>query len=276
MVGAGIARTVRRIPARALAAALACLLAFALAGAGCGGDDGDAGTTAAGDAGGDLVVSAATSLKQAFEQYGEQLGGDVRFQFAGSDELAAQIRQGVRPDVFASANTTLPDELHREGLLGEPAVFAANRLVIAVPADDARVRSVADLAQPGTTIAIGSESVPIGAYARSVLARLGSGQSDAILANVRSNEPDVGGVVGKVSQGAVDAGFVYVTDVEGAGGKLRAIELPARIQPSVAYATAVVDGAEHPAAARRFVDGLLSGAGAAALRAAGFAPPPPG
>ena len=38
-------------------------------------------------------------------------------------------------------------------------------------------------------------------------------QREAILANVRSNEPDVAGVVGKVAQGAVDAGFVYVTDV---------------------------------------------------------------
>ncbi|ADB51882.1 molybdate ABC transporter substrate-binding protein [Conexibacter woesei] len=260
---------------------VAIALAAALAGAGCGSDDdggsgSGSGATAAGDADGDLVVSGATSLKQAFEQYGEQLGGDVRFQFAGSDELAAQIRQGVRPDVFASANTTLPDELHSEGLVGEPVVFAANRLVIAVPSDGARVRSVADLARSGVTIAIGSESVPIGAYTRRVLARLGSEQSDAILANVRSNEPDVGGVVGKVSQGAVDAGFVYVTDVDGASGKLNAIELPQRIQPSVAYAAAVVDGAEHPAAARRFVDGLLSGEGAAALRAAGFEPPPTG
>ena len=34
------------------------------------------------------------------------------------------------------------------------------------------------------------------------------------------------GVVGKLSQGAVDAGFVYITDVKAAGGKLTAIELP--------------------------------------------------
>ena len=39
----------------------------------------------------------------------------------------------------------------------------------------------------------------------------------AILANVRSNEPDVAGVVGKVAQGAVDAGFVYVTDIRAGG-----------------------------------------------------------
>ena len=58
----------------------------------------------------------------------------MRFSFAGSDELAAQIRQGVKPDVFASANTKLPDELYAKGLVEKPTVFAANRLVLAVPA----------------------------------------------------------------------------------------------------------------------------------------------
>lgn len=228
-----------------------------------------------GDDGGDLVVSAASSLTDAFTAYGRSFeGGGVRFSFAGSDELAAQIRQGVKPDVFAAANTRLPDELHAAGLVGRPVVFAGNRLVIAVPAGDATVTGVAALARPGTTIAIGSEEVPIGAYTRKVLDGLGPRRSAAVLANVRSEEPDVKGIVGKLTQGAVDAGFVYVTDVTATNGKLRAIELPPSLQPSVAYGVAVVEGAKHPAAARRFVAGLLRGSGAAALREAGFEPPP--
>ena len=143
----------------------------------------------------------------------------MRASFAGSDELAAQIRQGVKPDVFASANTKLPDELYEEGLVEKPVVFAANQLVLAVPADST-VRGLDDLAKPGTTIAMGSESVPVGAYTRKVLDGLPAGERYAILANVRSNEPDVAGVVGKVAQGAVDAGFVYITDVEATEGKL--------------------------------------------------------
>lgn len=252
-------------------AAATAAVALALCGgllAACGDDDGSA---TAGEAGGALVVSAASSLKQAFDIYRPT---GVTFQFAGSDELAAQIRQGVRPDLFASANTRLPDALHAEGLVGEPVVFAANRLVIAVPAGSDAIRSVDDLASAGTTIAIGSEGVPIGDYTRRVLARLGARQSEAILANVRSEEPDVGGVVGKIAQGAVDAGFVYLTDVEGTGGRLRAVELPERVQPAVAYGIAVVTGAAHPEAARAFVDGLLAGSGAEALRDAGFEPPP--
>jgi molybdate transport system substrate-binding protein len=242
-----------------------CAIAAALATAGCGGgDDRPA-----------LIVSAASSLTDAFSQYGDHFNSaDAKFSFAGSDDLAAQIRQGVAPDVFASANTALPESLNREGLVDKPIVFAANRLVVAVPANQGDIRSVNDLARSGVTVAIGSASVPIGIYTRRVLARLGAAESSAVLQNVRSNEPDVAGIVGKLTEGAVDAGLVYVTDVDATNGRLEAIELPARLQPSVDYAAAVVKGSTHPQEAQAFIDGLLSGTGLRALRAAGFEPPP--
>jgi molybdate transport system substrate-binding protein len=62
--------------------------------------------------------------------------------------------------------------------------------------------------------------------------------------------------------------------VVAANGRLKAIELPADLQPDVAYGIAVVKGAAHRAAARAFVAGLLDGAGAGALNRAGFRPPP--
>jgi len=252
-----------------MAALLAAVLSIALAA--CGSSSDDEGN------GGDLVVSAASSLTDAFTTYGRSFeGGAVRFQFAGSDELAAQISQGVKPDVFAAASPRFPEQLHDEGLVGRPVTFAGNRLVIAVPAEGANVTSVDDLANARVTLAIGSADVPIGSYTRDVLSRLGAKRSAAVLANVRSEEPDVKGIVGKLTQGAVDAGFVYITDVTAASGRLRAIDLPASLQPSVAYEVAVVTGAKHAAAARRFIAGLLRGKGAAELRAAGFEPPPSG
>jgi molybdate transport system substrate-binding protein len=107
-----------------------------------------------------------------------------------------------------------------------------------------------------------------------VLAGLPAGERRAILANVGSSEPDVNGIVAKVTARAVDAGFVYVTDVKATGGKAQAVALPGRLQPQVAYAAAVVKGAPHPAQARAFIDGLLHGAGRDDLRAAGFLPAP--
>jgi molybdate transport system substrate-binding protein len=243
-----------------LAALAACMLALA----GCGtGDD-------------TLTVSAAASLKKALTQYGGEFeDARARFSFAGSDELAAQIRKGARPDVFASANTKLPDELYSEGLVERPVTFAGNRLVLAVPASsDAGITSLKDVEKPGTKLAIGSESVPVGSYTRTVLAKLPESESSAILKSVRSEEPDVAGIVGKLTQGAVDAGFVYVSDVRAADGELKAIELPGSLQPTVAYGAAVVKGAKNEDAAKRFVDGLLDGDGKQALDEAGFEPPP--
>ena len=245
---------------------LAVLLAAgALALAGCGGGDDDT-----------LTVSAAASLKNALTEYGGKFDdAKARFSFAGSDELAAQIRKGARPDVFASANTKIPDELYDEGLVEKPVTFAGNRLVLAVPADsDAGIARLGDLEKAGTTLAIGSESVPIGSYTRTVLAKLPESESSAILKNVRSEEPDVAGIVGKLTQGAVDAGFVYISDVRATDGKLKAIELPESLQPTVAYGAAVVKDAKNGDAAKAFVDGLLDGAGKDALDAAGFEPPP--
>jgi molybdate transport system substrate-binding protein len=254
------------LKARKLTVALVAMLALVAAGCGSSSSGGKP----------DLVVSAASSLKDAFNQYAQQFPeAKVRASFAGSDDLAAQIEQGVKPDLFASANTKLPDELFQKGLVQKPVVFAGNRLVIAVPASGGKVSSLADLAKPGVNIAMGSDSVPVGIYTRKVLAGLPGDQSAKLLANVRSNEPDVAGVVGKVAQGAVDAGFVYITDVDATDGKLKAIELPASLQPQVAYGIAIVKGAKHPKQAQAFIDGLLHGAGQQALKAAGFDPPPP-
>ncbi len=259
---------------RPTAAVLAAVAAVALAA--CGGSGGGGGT-GGGGSGGDLTVSAAASLTEAFQHYADDVLSPepVRLSFAGSDELAAQIRQGVKPDVYAAANASLPDALHREGLVGRPVVFTSNQLVLAIPAEGGSVHTLADLATAGTTIAIGSASVPIGAYTREVLGRLPHAQEQAILANVRSEEPDVTGIVGKLTQGAVDAGFVYRSDVRAAGKRLGAIPLTQRLQPNVAYGIAVVNGAQHPVAARRFIAGLRHGRGLQILHAAGFDDPPP-
>lgn len=241
--------------------------AAALALAGCG-DEGDGGEPR-------LTVLAAASLTDAFEQYAEQFdAATVRLSFAGSDELAAQVRQGVEPDVYAAANTSLPDQLFEEGLVERPTIFAGNRLVIAVPAGSDEVSSLDDLVGEGVQLAIGSEDVPVGAYTLEVLERLPAGERDPILANVRSNEPDVAGVTGKLTQGAADAGFLYITDIAATDGRLEAIELPDDLQPSVEYGVAVGDGADQPGLAEEFIAGLLERPGLEAMEQAGFEPPP--
>jgi molybdate transport system substrate-binding protein len=235
--------------------------------AGCGGSSDSSQPT--------LKVSAASSLKKALTAYGGQFDeAKAAFSFAGSDQLAAQIEQGAPVDVYAAANTKLPEELYAKGLIEKPIVFATNTLVVAVPAGGSKITSLDDLAKKGVKIAAGAPSVPVGSYTQKVLGALPAAENKAITANIVSSEPDVASVVGKVSEGAADAGFVYITDVKSTDGKLKAIQIPASLNPTAAYGAAVVKKTKHEKQARDFLNGLLNGAGQDQLRQAGFGAAP--
>jgi molybdate transport system substrate-binding protein len=232
------------------------LLVVAL-GAGCGGEDDDD----------RLTVFAAASLTEVFERLDE----DARFNFAGSDELATQLREGAEADVYAAASPRFPNELRAEGLLEAPRVFATNRLVLIVPRDNpADIASLTDLDRDGVKLVIGAEGVPIGDYTRTVLENAGQRR---LLARAVSEEEDVKGVVGKVALGEAEAGFVYATDARTAGNDVRSIELPASIQARVEYPVALVRGSDDAQEARRFVERLFSPTGRRLLTQAGFGPP---
>jgi molybdate transport system substrate-binding protein len=244
---------------------VAALAAGTVAVSSCGNDDGGRPR---------LTVSAASSLTEALTACSREFpDATVHLEFAGSDELAARIRQGVRPDVYAAANTVLPSELSREGLLEKPRVFATNELVLTSRAGSSEVRSLQDLTRQGVKIAVGSASVPVGSYTLQALSRMEPQVREAIAHNIRSREPDVKGVIGKLTQGAVDAGFVYESDVEATDGRLVSIKLPARLEPTVAYGAGVVKGTDQPVASRAYLQGLLAGSCADALRKAGFGRP---
>lgn len=215
-----------------------------------------------------LTVLAASSLREALPK----LDPSQRYSFAGSDQLALQIREGAPADVFAAASTRYPDDLFGAGLVERPRVFATNRLVLVVPrANPGGIDSVWDLRADGLKIVIGQPGVPIGDYTREALRRLGL-LAD-VTANVVSTEPDVKSIVAKVALGEADAGFVYLTDVRPAASRLRAIALPARAQPRVRYEIAVVRASHHIAAARAFVARALGKQGRAALTDSGFGLP---
>jgi molybdate transport system substrate-binding protein len=238
------------------------LLAFALVAlAGCGGAAGG------GDTHDHAMVFAAASLTDVFPQ----IDPAATYNFAGSDDLARQITEGAPADVFAAASTKYPDQLYEDGLVDEPEVFATNRLVLIVPEDNpADIQSVDDLRHADVKLVIGAEGVPIGDYTRTVLENMGA--SD-VLEQVVSEEDDVKGVVGKVSLGEADAGFVYVTDVKPVEDKVTAIELPDEARAEVQYEIAVVKDAPHHEAAHEFVEQVLGEDGQATLQAAGFGPP---
>jgi molybdate transport system substrate-binding protein len=211
-----------------------------------------------------LTVFAAASLTNVFPQ----IAPHERYSFSGSNMLAAQIQQGAPADVFASANTKLPEQLYEQGLVEKPVVFTRNELILIVPkSNPAGIHSVYDLRKPGVKLVIGAAGVPVGNYTRVVLHTLGL---DDVLGNVVSQETDVRDVLAKVALGEADAGFVYLTDARSVRGQVATIGVRRSAQPIVQYAVAVVKSSRHLAAARAFVHRLLGKAAQARLRTAGF------
>lgn len=263
---ARVSHGVRRVrPAGLLVSLLAVVLLTASA---CGGQAGagDAKTTAA------VNVFAAASLTEAFTQLGDAFtaahpGVGVTLNFAGSNDLVAQIRQGAPADVFASADTVNMDQAG--DLVDDPKAFAGNQLAIAVaPGNPESITELSDLSRPGLKVVLAAPEVPAGKYGREILDRAGVSVSPVSL------EVSVKGVVTKIALGEADAGLVYVTDVTAAGGDIAGVDIPRPENVIAAYPIATVTGSGNRTLAREFVDFALSREGRAVLADYGFLPPP--
>src|SRR5215472_12781489 len=182
-----------------------------------------------------ITVYAAASLTDVFPK----IDSTPKYQFGGSNTLAAQIQQGAPADVFASANTTLPQQLNAKGLCSKPVVFTRNTLVIVVPkSNPAGIHSIYDLTKSGVKLDIAASGVPVGSYTLQILKNMNL--STAVLKNVVSQETDVREVLAKVALGEADAGFVYSTDAKTVPGQVIVLKVPAWAQPKVQYGICVV------------------------------------
>jgi molybdate transport system substrate-binding protein len=215
-----------------------------------------------------ITVLAAASLTDVFPRIDKA----PRYSFAGSDQLALQIRQGAPADVYASASPKYAELAYRDGYVLKPVVFATNKLIVLLPrGNPAGIRTVYDLRRTGIKVVIGDKTVPIGTYTRQILDTLGI--TAEVTKNVVSEETDVKGIVSKIALGEADAGFVYRTDARPVASRTRTIAVPAWAQPPIRYEVAVVKASTHRTAARAFVAKLTSKRGRGLLAQAGFGLP---
>jgi molybdate transport system substrate-binding protein len=218
-----------------------------------------------------ITVFAAASLTDAFTKLGSDYtaahpGVTVTFNFAGSQDLVAQLQQGAPADVLATADTKSMDQVAT--LVGAPQVCARNQLEIALPpGNPEHIKSLKDLADPSLKVVLAAPQVPAGKYAQQVLANAG------VTVKPVSLEESVKGVVTKVSLGEADAGIVYVTDVQAAGGKIAGVAIPDTLNVIATYPIAVVKATKNDQDARAFVDMVMSSRGRQVLHSFGFLPP---
>ncbi len=227
----------------------------------------------------DIVVFAAVSLTEVvgdIAQIVETANPDlrVRTNFAGSQQLALQIAQGAQADVFATADERWMDFLIEGGFARVKRPFAANRLVVITR----KGLTFRDMAEPGTSIIVGADVVPVGHYTRRVFSRIAAASdygpdfARALSRNVVSEEDNVRAVLAKVLLGEADAGFVYETDVQGLHNQAyHVVPIPAQVNLSAQYFIARTAGA-NDVGAQAFMQVLTAPAGQSVLRTRGFSP----
>jgi molybdate transport system substrate-binding protein len=234
----------------------------------------------------EITVYAAASLTDALLELAPLLEQGsaptrVRYNFAGSQQLAVQLEQGARADVFASADQRWMDYVaERKLTAGAPRIFAHNQLVAILPASNpGGIHGLQDLSRPGVKLVVGAEAVPIGKYSREVIRRLGRQQgfppdyADKVLANVVSEEENVKSVVAKVQLGEADAGIVYRSDVTSrVAPSVTVLEVPEDANVLASYPVVVLAGSSDPAGARAFVTLLLGPDGREVLARHGLVP----
>ena len=235
-----------------------------------------------------LTVFAAASLTESFTEIGKQFEAEnhnvkVTFNFAGSQQLRAQLEQGAKADVFASANTKeMTTAIISDSLVvsGTQHTFVTNRLAVIVPkSNSGKITSLADLARPGLKLDFADPSVPVGQYALDMLGKMSKDASfgatfkDKVVANVVSREDNVKSVVAKVRLGEADAGVVFTTDITpDAAKELTTLDVPDRFNVIAVYPIAPLKNAVEPKLASQFVDWVLSSKGQQVFAKYGFIP----
>jgi molybdate transport system substrate-binding protein len=220
-----------------------------------------------------ITVFAAASLTGTFTQIGKQFeaahpGDKVTFSFGPSSGLATQITNGAPADVFASAAPANMEQVVTAGDASNPQDFAKNIMEVAVPpSNPANVKSVNNLAKKSVKVALCQPQVPCGVVAAEVFKNAGITVKPVTL------EADVKSVLAQVELNEVDAGMVYVTDVQAAGPKVKGVKIPADDNASTLYPIATISKSSHLSVAQAFVAYVLSPAGEQVLSAAGFEKP---
>lgn len=199
-----------------------------------------------------LQVFAAASLTEAFEQISTEFEKDsgikVTLSIAGSSALAAQIEDGAPVDVVAFADEETLERVNSSGRLTtyNETIFASNYLTIATPkGNPADIRDIADFRDK--IIAVCSERVPCGRLSSELISWLG------VEINPATREPNVRAVRTKVELGEVDAGLIYITDIN---DQIESILIEGSENIQTKYPIAIIDDAKP--GAENFVEFVLS------------------
>ena len=221
----------------------------------------------------EVIVAAAANLTQVLRDLGpafeRETGIRAVFSFASTAQLAQQIENGAPFDVFLAADDEHVEQLARKGVINPAsrAVYARGTVALWLPAGKSGIGKVEDLVSPGIrVIAVAKpELAPYGAAAVAALKNAGvwnQVQAKIVYAENINMARQYG-----VLRNA-DAVLTAAALVGKDGGTV--IPIDPGLYPPIDQSLGVVARAEHPGAARKFVDYLLGAKGRDALARAGY------
>jgi molybdate transport system substrate-binding protein len=225
----------------------------------------------------ELVVAAAANLTDVFGQIGPQFtarsGIRVVFSFGATADLARQIENGAPFDVFAAADIAHVDQLERKGLItpGSRALYARGRLVMWLPPgshlkaeriEDVNSKAFERIAIPKPDVA------PYGQAAVESLGTLG-------LWSQVEQRVIYGQSVSQAKQyaatGNAEVAFIPMALLKQGEGSF--IEVKEDLHKPIDQALGIIKDSPKQAAARQFVDFLMSDEGQEILAKNGYSKP---
>ena len=228
---------------------------------------------AADELSGELTVFAAASLGVVFEDIADLFTeqhpqASVRFSFAGSSDLIAQLDAGAPADVLATADeSTMATAVEAENIEGEPEIFADNVLTLVVPSGNPAGLTGIDENLDDAVLVVCAPQVPCGAATLSLAELLGITLAPA------SEESSVTDVLGKVTSGQADAGLVYTTDAVAAGDSVETIAVDRADEVVNLYPVAVAAETDEAELATAWVEFVRGPEAQEVLHGAGFGVP---
>ena len=179
----------------------------------------------------------------------------ITFNNDGSPSLVQQIEDGGPADVLVTADEKNMQKAVDAGLVDAPVTLATNSLVLVVPKDNPKkIKSWDDFVKTknSATVVTCDLDVPCGNVADQVL------KENKVEVEPASLETSVSNVLGKVTSGEADAGFVYATDAAAAGDAVTTIEIPNAQKHRNKILAAVVKSSTQQEGAKQLIDLLKS------------------
>ncbi len=235
--------------------------------------------------------SLSTVLAQVADSFTATTGIKVTQTYGPSGTLRQEIEAGLRPDVFASADTASPQALQQEGLAGPVQTFASNQIVAVVRSGFSQTVSQTNLlsvlldgaTKIGTSTPVAD---PLGDYTQAIFQKADAVQPgaaatleakrDELVANPNAPALPAGAnnlVYFLDTTQTVDIFLTYATGAVQATAldpTLKIVFLPRALTVPAPFGLTVFNGASPDA--QQFADYILSPRGQQILASYGFIP----